>query len=210
MKLTKAFLLVMLMGSYTFLISANSAQEVEEVEEEPPERQYADFEPIPFTLTTQEVTKGLGEAENGQKREENDTAEVEEQVEEPEEEKSEPQEEPKQQEQPKEEQKPYTEMTVTATAYISFCDSGCSGITATGYDVRDTITTKEGYGIIAVDPNVIPLGSIVEIDGKKYKALDTGGAIKGNRIDILMGIADDTKAYEFGVQKKVIKVFHSE
>lgn len=210
MKLTKAFLLVMLMGSYTFLISANSAQEVEEVEEEPPERQYADFEPIPSTLTTQEVTKGLGEAENGQKREENDTTEVEEQVEEPEEEKSEPQEEPKQQEQPKEEQKPYTEMTVTATAYISFCDSGCSGITATGYDVRDTITTKEGYGIIAVDPNVIPLGSIVEIDGKKYKALDTGGAIKGNRIDILMGITDDTKAYEFGVQKKVIKVFHSE
>lgn len=106
------------------------------------------------------------------------------------------------------EQPNYTELTVEATAYVSFCDTGCSGITATGYDVRNTITTPEGYGIIAVDPAVIPLGSLVEIEGKKYKALDTGGAIKGNRIDILMGITDTSKAFQFGRQKINIKVYN--
>lgn len=106
------------------------------------------------------------------------------------------------------EQPSYTELTVEATAYVSFCDTGCSGITATGYDVRNTITTPEGYGIIAVDPAVIPLGSLVEIEGKKYKALDTGGAIKGNRIDILMGITDTSKAIQFGRQKINIKIYN--
>lgn len=37
---------------------------------------------------------------------------------------------------------------------------------------------------IAVDPDVIPLGSTVIIDGEEYIAQDVGGAIKGNRIDI--------------------------
>lgn len=49
---------------------------------------------------------------------------------------------------------------------------------------------------IAVDPSVIPLGSEVLIvfdDDRRskytgiYKAVDTGGAIKGNRIDIFFG-----------------------
>lgn len=44
---------------------------------------------------------------------------------------------------------------------------------------------------IAVDPRVIPLGSIVEINipgegWHQYRAEDTGGRIKGNRIDILV------------------------
>jgi len=44
---------------------------------------------------------------------------------------------------------------------------------------------KADIGTIAVDPNVIELGSIVYIPGYGYAiALDTGGAIKGNRIDL--------------------------
>jgi 3D (Asp-Asp-Asp) domain-containing protein len=44
----------------------------------------------------------------------------------------------------------------------------------------------ENLPIIAVDPEVIPLYSIVEIeDLGAFIALDTGGLIKGNRIDIL-------------------------
>ena len=39
---------------------------------------------------------------------------------------------------------------------------------------------------IAVDPTVVPLGSVVEINGKEYVAEDTGSAIKGNRIDIFV------------------------
>lgn len=112
----------------------------------------------------------------------------------------------------KEEPKPtpqpnYKTMTVEATAYVSFCDTGCIGITKTGTDVRNTIYHPSGLPIIAVDPNVIPLGSIVEINGQKYIADDTGGAIKGNRIDILVSTTDTSKAYEFGRQMMDIKVY---
>jgi 3D (Asp-Asp-Asp) domain-containing protein len=60
------------------------------------------------------------------------------------------------------------------------CTSCCgksNGITATG-------TQAEAGRTIAVDPSVIPLGTEVIIDGQAYIAEDTGGAIKGNRIDI--------------------------
>src|SRR5690606_1324618 len=43
-----------------------------------------------------------------------------------------------------------------ATFYTAFCPTGCTGITATGIDVRNTIY-YEGKRIIAVDPKVIPL-----------------------------------------------------
>lgn len=51
---------------------------------------------------------------------------------------------------------------------------------------------------IAVDPNVIPYGSELEINGQKYKAQDCGGAIKENRIDVYFD--DHQSALEFGVQ----------
>lgn len=54
-----------------------------------------------------------------------------------------------------------------------------------------------GYSI-AVDPNVIPYGSIVIINGKEYEAMDCGGAIKGNRIDVYFNSHEE--ALEFGVQ----------
>ena len=59
--------------------------------------------------------------------------------------------------------------------YQHVCGTG-TGLTATGIPVAP--------GMVAVDPEVIPLGSTVIIDGQKYLAADTGGAIKGNRIDI--------------------------
>ena len=45
-------------------------------------------------------------------------------------------------------------------------------------------TTLTPYRTIAVDPSVIPLGSHVIINGHEYIAEDTGGAIKGRRIDL--------------------------
>ena len=51
---------------------------------------------------------------------------------------------------------------------------------------------------IAVDPEVIPYGSEVTINGHAYKAQDCGGAIKGNRIDVYFDNHQD--ALEFGVQ----------
>ena len=51
---------------------------------------------------------------------------------------------------------------------------------------------------IAVDPSVIPYGSQVEINGHTYTAHDTGGAIKGNRIDVYFD--NHQEALNFGVQ----------
>jgi 3D (Asp-Asp-Asp) domain-containing protein len=89
-------------------------------------------------------------------------------------------------------------LTVEATAYTALCNTGCTGITATGIDVRNKIT-HNGYGVVAVDPRYIPLGSIVVINNKQYLAGDTGGRIKKNKIDILVG--SKKEAIEFGRRK---------
>lgn len=75
--------------------------------------------------------------------------------------------------------KPKRKITVVATAYCA-CESCCGksdGITASGVKARANHT-------IAVDRNVIPLGTRILYNGIEYVAEDTGGAIKGNRIDI--------------------------
>lgn len=72
------------------------------------------------------------------------------------------------------------EMYVTATAY-SPEESG--SITASGYNIRKNPNMK----LIAVDPRVIPLGKKVWVEGYGIAiAGDTGGAIKGHKIDVLM------------------------
>jgi len=53
------------------------------------------------------------------------------------------------------------------------------GITASGMRVE--------RGVVAVDPNVIPLGTRLYVEGYGFAlAADTGGAIRGNRIDLFM------------------------
>lgn len=95
------------------------------------------------------------------------------------------------------------------THYTSYCNTGCTGKTATGHKVNSKIT-HDGYSIIAVDPKRIPLGSIVEInDGvNKFKAiaLDTGGSIKGNKIDLLVSVNDSNYAYSLGVKDIKLKM----
>ena len=75
------------------------------------------------------------------------------------------------------------------TYYTSSC-VGCSGITAAGYDVRGTIYAN-GFRVVAVDPWLIPLGTLVYVETpyESFYAIagDTGGAIQGNRLDILVG-----------------------
>ncbi len=63
-----------------------------------------------------------------------------------------------------------------ATGYSPYEGSG-AGRTANGM--------RAGYGVVAVDPRLIPLGSKLYIEGYGYAlAGDTGGAIKGHRIDL--------------------------
>ncbi|WP_068674579.1 LysM peptidoglycan-binding and 3D domain-containing protein [Oceanobacillus sp. Castelsardo] len=83
-------------------------------------------------------------------------------------------------------------ISVEATAYTAYC-SGCSGITATGVNLKANPSAK----VIAVDPNVIPLGTKVHVEGYGYAtASDTGGAIQGNKIDI--HVPTKEQAYNWG------------
>lgn len=93
-----------------------------------------------------------------------------------------------------------------ASYYTATC-KGCTGITATGVDVRKTIHHK-GYRVIAVDPRVIKLGSIVRVttphETFEAIAMDTGGAIKGHKVDIL--VSNKKTAYSLGRHSVYIKV----
>lgn len=75
--------------------------------------------------------------------------------------------------------------------YPHICNDGDSSTTATG-------TVPTAGRTIAVDPKVIPYGSKVIINGHEYIAEDCGGAVKGNRIDILFNTHQE--ALSFGIQ----------
>ena len=92
------------------------------------------------------------------------------------------------------------ELNITATAYTAHCE-GCIGITKTGVDLIENPDAR----VIAVDPSIIPLGSKVYIEGYGYaRAEDTGGAIKGNRIDIYM--ENEKDALQYGVRDVKVKI----
>jgi 3D (Asp-Asp-Asp) domain-containing protein/peptidoglycan hydrolase CwlO-like protein len=75
-------------------------------------------------------------------------------------------------------------LTVVATAYTK------RGTTATGIPT--------GYGVVAVDPTVIPLGTRMTIPGYgEAVAADTGGAIKGLRIDVWVPTAAEAAQWQW-------------
>lgn len=90
----------------------------------------------------------------------------------------------------------YTQMYgMEATAYLP-TDGSAEGLTAMGIPAT--------YGIVAVDPDVIPLGSRVYIPGYgEALAADTGGAIYGYRIDLCM--ESYAEAMDFG--RRTVTVF---
>ncbi|MBV7274220.1 hypothetical protein I6U48_15035 [Clostridium sp. PL3] len=86
-------------------------------------------------------------------------------------------------------------LSMEATAY-----SG-DGVTASG---TATKRNSGGYSTIAVDPRVIPLGSTVYVEGYGYAvAEDTGGAIKGNLIDVFFH--SESEAQGWG--RRSVKVY---
>lgn len=90
-------------------------------------------------------------------------------------------------------------LEMEATAYDAgplSTGKSADGITATG--------VKAKFGIVAVDPKVIPLGTKLFIEGYGYAiAADTGGAIKGLRIDLFF--ESRKEALKFGRRK--VKVY---
>ena len=92
------------------------------------------------------------------------------------------------------------EFEAEATAY-SYKQVGLSNYTAMGIDLRSN------PNVIAVDPSQIPLGTLVEVPGYGVAiAGDTGGDIKGNRIDL--HYPEVQQAMDFGRQKITIKVMN--
>lgn len=79
----------------------------------------------------------------------------------------------------------------TITAYCP-CEECCGrwadGLTATGLPA--------GPGVVAVDPEVIPLGAAVIIDGQRYLAADTG--VTGKHVDVCL--PDHEATVEAGVR----------
>ena len=91
-------------------------------------------------------------------------------------------------------------MYMNATAYSANCN-GCTGITATGINLNDNPDLK----VVAVDPDVIPLGTKVWVEGYgNAVAGDTGGSIKGNRIDVHVPTRSD--ASQYGWKKVKVKI----
>ena len=89
------------------------------------------------------------------------------------------------------------ELYVTATAYSH--EESRTGLTATGINIK----TNPHMKLIAVDPSVIPLGSRVWVEGYgEAIAGDTGGAIKGHKIDVLM--PNGATARQWG--RKTVKI----
>ena len=89
-----------------------------------------------------------------------------------------------------------------ASAYTAN-DAGCNTTTATGTTVTEGRT-------LSVDPRIIPLGSTVEIKSDfpgvsgVYKAEDTGGGIKGNRLDVFM--VSRHRALDFGRRDVYVRI----
>ena len=89
--------------------------------------------------------------------------------------------------------------TYIATAYCG-CSKCCGKndcITATG------TRAKEGR-TVAVDPRVIPYGTLLLVDGNYYIAEDCGGSINGNKVDIYFEKHQD--ALNFGVKNVQVQI----
>ncbi len=87
------------------------------------------------------------------------------------------------------------EILMVATAY-SAEEPGVGSRTAMG--------TRARYGVVAVDPKVIPLGTKLYIEGYGYAvAEDVGGSIKGNRLDVYFNTVKE--CYQWG--RRVVKVY---
>lgn len=85
---------------------------------------------------------------------------------------------------------------MSATAYDGV---GLGGVTASGVVINST-----GDRVVAVDPNFIPLGTMLEIEGYGIAvAADTGGDIVGNRIDLNMSYEE---AIQFGSRPVNVRI----
>ncbi len=98
-------------------------------------------------------------------------------------------------------------ITMKVTAYspdAKSCGDSADGITASGYSVW-----TNGGRMVAADTSILPLGSLIAVPGYDAGAvvpvLDRGGAIKGNRLDVLFPTHE--AAREWGVRDIKVTVY---
>lgn len=90
-------------------------------------------------------------------------------------------------------------MQVASRAGVDFTYTKKMRMQASAYTYtgRRTATgTQTRVGVVAVDPSIIPLGSRLYIDGYGFcRAEDTGGAIKGNKVDLFLPTREDCRQF---------------
>jgi 3D (Asp-Asp-Asp) domain-containing protein len=98
-------------------------------------------------------------------------------------------------------------ISMLVTAYspdAQSCGESADGITASGYSVW-----TNGMKMVAADTSVLPFGTLVSVPGYDeaglVPVLDRGGAIKGNRLDVLY--ATHERAIQWGVQRLEVTVW---
>lgn len=109
--------------------------------------------------------------------------------------------------------------TVTTSTGKSLSYSKKLTVTATAYTAAAGKKTASGrtaqYGVVAVDPNVIPLGTRLYVestdDGKTWQygycvAGDTGGAVKGNKIDLYFD--SKNQCLQFGKRSAIVYILN--
>lgn len=92
---------------------------------------------------------------------------------------------------------------MNTSAYTPYC-VGCSGITASGKNVKSS-QTHNGYKIVAAPPQY-KFGTRMYIPGfGNAIVLDRGGAIKGNKLDLL--VRTKSQAYAWGRKNVTVTVY---
>jgi 3D (Asp-Asp-Asp) domain-containing protein len=103
--------------------------------------------------------------------------------------------------------RPARTLTMLVTAYSPdhrSCGDSADGITSSIHNVH-----TNAMRLVAADSRVLPLGSIISVpgydEGRVVPVLDRGGAIKGNRLDVLF--ATHEQALKWGVQRLRVTVW---
>lgn len=103
--------------------------------------------------------------------------------------------------------RPVRTITMLTTAYspdARSCGQFADGVTASGYSVW-----TNGMKLAAADTSMLPFGTMISVpgydDGSVIPVLDRGGAIKGNRLDLLHPTHE--QALEWGAQQLEVTVW---
>jgi 3D (Asp-Asp-Asp) domain-containing protein len=91
-------------------------------------------------------------------------------------------------------------------SFVAKLTAYANGVGGVPKNARTASGTETRWGVVAVDPKMIPLGSTLTIEGYDgvFVAEDTGGAIKGTAVDLWLPDPNDAK--RFGTQYRKVTI----